>query len=121
MDQEIAVIHQYPFGRVVSFNADGQLANFLETLLNVIADGVALTRVRNRADHEIIRKGSDLAKVENNQIKGFPRFRPPSCQQPIGQLFYRGWLRVSGTARQTRLDLLLRLAYYSFAAFGIEP
>lgn len=120
MDQEIAIVHQYPFRCVVSLNTDRQLADFLEAFLNLIGDGVALARIRNGTDNEVIRKRSDLAKIEHNQIKGFLRFRPVECQLPVRQFRYGAWLRVNGTARQIRLNLLLRLAYYSFAASSIE-
>ncbi len=65
MHQKVAVVHQDPLRRLVSFNADRQLANLLKAFLNLIADGMPLPRVRNGADYEVIREGCNLAKIEN--------------------------------------------------------
>ena len=122
MHQEVAVIHQYPFRRIISFNADRQLPDLLQALLNLIANRVPLPRVRNGADDEVIRERGNLAEIENTQVKGFLGFRPPGSYQPIRRCLYSGRLMVSGTARQTRLNVLLRLAYYSRSGLvSIKP
>lgn len=77
-----------------------------------------LAGVRNRADNEIIREGGNLAEIEDTQVKGFFGVRPPGCYQPVRQLLYGSRLGVGGMARQTRLNVLLRIAYYSLGPHG---
>src|SRR6185437_5825439 len=77
-----------------------------------IADGVALPRVGNRANHKIVRERGDLPKVKDPNIGRLPGFGPPHCKQPVRELLNSGGLAVDWTARQTRLNVLLRLAYY---------
>lgn len=45
MDEEIAVIHQNPFGGIVALDADRKLAGLLQLLFDFVADGAALARI----------------------------------------------------------------------------
>jgi hypothetical protein len=56
VDDEIAVIHQYPLGSVVALKTDRQLAHFLELFPDLVGDGMRLPRICNRADDEEIGK-----------------------------------------------------------------
>ena len=113
VDEKIAVIHEDPLSGIVAFNADRQFSCLFQAFFDVVADSVRLARVRNGANDEVVGEGSDFAQVQNFYIKGFPRFGPSGGDEPVGQVLNAGGLGVSGTARQTRLNVLLRLAYYS--------
>jgi hypothetical protein len=56
MDDEVAVVHQYPLSRVITFYADWQLAGFLQLLRHFVGNGVRLPRVGDRAEYEVIGK-----------------------------------------------------------------
>jgi hypothetical protein len=84
VDQEVAVVYENPFRRVVSLDTHRQFTGLLQTFFNLVAHSVPLPGVRNRADNEIIGEGSNLAKIKNLQIEGLPGFGPPCCNQPVG-------------------------------------
>lgn len=54
MYDEIAIIHQNPFGGVVAFDADRKLAGLLQLFFDFVTDGVAVAGVGTRADYKII-------------------------------------------------------------------
>ena len=47
VNQKVSVIHQDPFGRGVTFHADGQFAHVFKTLVNLVANRLPLPRVAN--------------------------------------------------------------------------
>jgi hypothetical protein len=116
MDDEVSIVHQNPLGCVVAFHTDRQFSRFLELLSNFIGNCVALPRIGNGTDQEVVCKGSDFSKIENPQVQSFLGFGCARGDQPVRK-FLRGEcrLRLYGTACQSRLNVLLRLAYYSNA------
>ena len=63
MNQEVAVIHEDPFRRIVAFDADRKLADRFQPFLYLISNGVPLPGVQNRADNEVVGKRGDFAQV----------------------------------------------------------
>lgn len=116
MDDEVSIVHQNPFGCVIAFHTDRQLSSFLQLLSNFIGNGMALPCIGNGADQEVVGKGSDFSKIENPQVESFLGFGCARGDQPVRK-FLRGECRLGlcGTACQSRLNVLLRLAYYSDA------
>ena len=114
MDDEVAVVHQNPFGGIIAFHADRQFSRFLQLLSNFIGNRMALPCIGNGTDQEVIGERSDFSKVENSQVKSFLGFGCARGNQPVRE-FLRGECRLGlcGTACQSRLNGLLRLAYYS--------
>jgi hypothetical protein len=61
VDDEVAVVHQDPFGVVVSLHIDRQIAPLLESEVNLIGDGLILADVRSSTDDEMIGEAGDIA------------------------------------------------------------
>jgi hypothetical protein len=87
-------------------------------LSNFVGNRMPLPGIRNRTDQEVVGEGSNLSQVENSQVEGFLGFGGPRGGQPVRK-FLRGECRLGlcGTACQSRLNVLLRLAYYSGAGY----
>ena len=114
VDNEVAVVHEYPFCGFIAFDAGSQLAHRFQLLLNFIADRMALPRIGNRADEKEIGERGDLAEVENSYVQRLLRFGCFGCGEPIRQLGGgRGWTGFCGTTWQTVRNVLLRPGYYT--------
>lgn len=101
MHEEIAVIHQNPFGCIVPFDADRNFAGLLQLLFDFVADGMPLARIGRRADDKEIGERGNFANVENPQIGGFFRFGGPDCDCPARWRAICGAMRLRKTACQT--------------------
>ncbi len=109
---KVPVVHQNPFGGVIAFNAHRKLAHVLQLFLDLIADGMALAGIRNSTEDEEVGERRDLAQVKDAQARGFFRLSRTRSRTPVREL--SGGCRGGGfnrTAGQTRLNVLLRLAY----------
>ena len=82
MDQEIAVIHQDPFGVIVTFQTDRQFAYLLQPQLDLSTDRLMLPGVRPVADDEIVREARNRPEVKNRDVVGFLRLSRSDCGQP---------------------------------------
>ena len=60
MHQEVAVVHQDPLSWAVPFDADGPLADFFETLLNLVANRVPLSGISHRTEDKVVRERRNL-------------------------------------------------------------
>jgi len=69
VDDEVAVVGQYPLGPVVALDAQRSLAALLELELDLVANGLNLPEVGPGTDHEVIGEGTDPAKVENADVE----------------------------------------------------
>lgn len=94
MDDKIAVVSQNPFSVVVAFDIGGPLTGFGEVRPNGVADGLNLTRVVARADDEMIGKRSELAKVQDTNVRSLPGFGGTNGYQP-GWNWVRGFWQVT--------------------------
>ena len=90
MHQEIAVVHEYPFPGIVAFNTHGKLSHLFQSLLDFVGNRMRLTGIRDRANYKEIGEGSDFAKIENFDARGFLGFRTASRQHPIGKFRWNG-------------------------------
>lgn len=120
MDDEVSIVHQNPLGRVIPFHTDRQFSRLFQLLSNFIGNRMALPCIGDGTDQEKISERSDFSKIENPQVESFLGFGCARGNQPIRK-FLRGECRrgLYGTACQSRLNVLLRLAYYS-AAGGVN-
>lgn len=98
MNQEIAIIHQDPFGGIVAFHTDGHFPGELELLVNFITHSMPLSRIRNRTDEKKISESSDRPEIEDGNFSGFSRISRFHRQTPVRNLGNGGrGLRVGGT------------------------
>lgn len=74
MHQEVAVIHEDPVGRFVTFGGDRFVAEFGELFADSVADGVVLAGVGAGTNEEIIRKARYAFEVEDFDVEGFLGF-----------------------------------------------
>ena len=116
MDDEVSVVHQNPLRCIIAFHTDRQLSRLLQLLSNFIGNRVALPWIGNGTDQEVVSERGDFSKIENPQVESFLGFGCAYGDQPVRKLL-RGECRLGlcGTACQSRLNVLLRLAYYSDA------
>lgn len=113
MHDEIAIIHEDPFGGLIAFHVGRQLSDLFQTFADLVRDGVPLARVRNRADDEVIGKRRYFAKVEDRKIGGFLGFNCPGGGQPVGKRLNTGGFPGSRAGDQKLRKFLLQLAYYT--------
>jgi len=102
MDQEIAVVHQNPFARIVALNAHGPFAHLLQAAFDLVANRVSLPAVGDRANDEIVGKRRNFFQIKNFDIRCLFGAGTAGSHQPIRDFLGRGGL---GTARQTRFRL----------------
>jgi hypothetical protein len=89
MDDEIAVIHQNPFGDIIAFNTERKLTHFLQLLGNCIRYGMRLARVGNGADDKKVCERSNFAKIKDPKVVSFLRFSGANGGEPVWQLLAR--------------------------------
>ena len=63
MDDKVTIVHQNPFGRVIAFDAHGNFTDRFKLFSDLIRNGMALARIRHRADKKKIREGGDVAEI----------------------------------------------------------
>lgn len=90
MNHEVAVIDQDPFGGVVAFDAVGELARLLKLFLDFVRDGVGLAGIGNRADDEVVGERSDVAEIQDGQVRSFFRLGRARGSEPTGQFLDGG-------------------------------
>src|SRR5438132_5624500 len=64
MKDEIAIVNQDPFRRLVAFDAGGACAAALQLLYNFIAVRLHLTLIRTRGDHKKISEAGNSAQIK---------------------------------------------------------
>ncbi len=74
MDDEIAVINQYPLACLVAFGAHRKFTELFQLPTHFIRDGLALAQVCRGTDDEVIREGCDFPKVQDLDADGLLRF-----------------------------------------------
>jgi len=115
VDDEVAVVGQYPLGPVVALDAQRSLAALLELELDLVANGLNLPEVGPGTDHEVIGEGTDPAKVENADVERLLRLgRVGRGERRDGWRFLGQRTPLGETAR----DLLERTAFGRMAALG---
>lgn len=93
VDDEIAVVLENPLGVFVTFDADRELTLVLQLQVDFIADGLILPRAAAGTDQEVVGKGGDFLKIEDNDLLRFLRLRRANCCKPIRfKDFYRSVL-----------------------------
>jgi hypothetical protein len=60
MHQEVAVVHQDPLSCAVPFDADRPLADFLETLFDLVANCMPLSGISYRTQDKVVRERRNL-------------------------------------------------------------
>jgi len=83
VDQEVAVIEQDPFGRIIALYTDWKLAHVLEEFADLISYRLRLPLVCSGTDHEVVREGCDFTQIEDDEISGFFGFGCVGGYQPI--------------------------------------
>jgi hypothetical protein len=83
VDDEIAIVHQYPFGILVTLDADRQLAAILHSQVNLIADSLILTNVGTSANEEVIGEACDLSEIEDHHVLRFLGMGGSNCCCPV--------------------------------------
>ena len=71
VDDKVAIIHQHPFGILMTFDVRRTFAGIGEALADLVADGLDLARIAAGADDEVVGKRGNLAQVENGDVGGF--------------------------------------------------
>jgi len=83
VNQQVAVIGQYPFGLVVPLQAVRQLPGLLlDAQADFVRDGLDLPLVRARTDDEVVGEGGDPRQIEDLDIRRFLGFSRARCNQP---------------------------------------
>lgn len=63
MNDDAVQIHQHPAGFTVSFHRTNFVSVFTNTVLDIIGNRMCLPYTRRTADHNVINKGIQLAKI----------------------------------------------------------
>jgi hypothetical protein len=82
MDDEIAVVHENPFGVIVPLETNRPFAARFQALSDAVADRLNLALVRAAAENEVVGERGDLAKVQNANVGSLFRFSGAYCGQP---------------------------------------
>src|SRR5262245_60775005 len=71
VDDEVEIIDEDPLGPRVPFDVRRSLLLSFECLFHRIGNGLHLSRIRARADHEEISERAGLPQIEHDDIHGF--------------------------------------------------
>jgi len=82
VNEEVAVIHEYPLRVSESFHADRILAELFELRADLFGDGLNLLRIVARAEDEKVGERGDLTQVQHADVNGFFRFGSSNCSEP---------------------------------------
>lgn len=88
VDDEVPVVHEYPFGVVVAFEADRQFAEIFHLQMHFVADRLILASVGTAADYEVVGEACHLTQVEDYNVLGFLGFRRAHGDEPVGSALF---------------------------------
>ncbi len=86
MHEEIAIVHEDPFGGIETFPTDGKLAHFLQSSVDFVGDGLRLPGIGRGADDEVIGERRDFPEVQDLQVDCFPGFSRFCGRRPVRQV-----------------------------------
>lgn len=71
MNEEVPIVHQHPFGIVISLDAERALTPLRHLRSHFVADRLNLALVRAGTDHEVVSEGCDLPQIEHADVNRF--------------------------------------------------